>query len=333
MYCIFEMRFCVITQRAGSWSLRARATGLSKFDGAIRSLSASPLSPASGAEPVVPGEPGSPARRQALEDAFRRVVDARLPASGRGVVFATAWLATDNVLVALLSRFYPELLNGMGLLAVDTLHLFPETHEVAAAVQDKYGKRAAVFKPAKAATRAEFVAAYGDCEVMNHADFDLASKVEPYTRGLAALGRDILITGRRGDQGDKRISLAEWEEQPRTLNPLAQWRWSDVTGYADAHDVPVNPAHNYVFRAAQPIAATERHKAGLPWSRVDLFKPFWRASEAELRGSPPAKHVYVFKSFGDVHTSVPVEPHESERAGRFVRTANSECGIHTRAAR
>ena len=36
------------------------------------------------------------------------------------------------------------------------------------------------------------------------------------------------------------------------------------------------------------------------------------------------------KSFGDFHTSTPVYPHQSERAGRFVRTANSECGIHTR---
>jgi len=38
----------------------------------------------------------------------------------------------------------------------------------------------------------------------------------------------------------------------------------------------------------------------------------------------------VFKSFGDIHTTVPVEPHESERTGRFVRQAKTECGIHTR---
>merc|ERR1712032_343642 len=59
-------------------------------------------------------------------------------------------------------------------------------------------------------------------------------------------------------------------------------------------------------------------------------KPFWRATDAELKGSPPAAVTYVFKSFGDVHTTVPVEPHESERAGRFVRQAKTECGIHTR---
>merc|ERR1711920_1207458 len=67
-----------------------------------------------------------------------------------------------------------------------------------------------------------------------------------------------------------------------------------------------------------------------PWEKFDLGKPFWRVSEAELKGTPPAPVTYVFKSFGDTHTTVPVEPHESERAGRFVRQAKTECGIHTR---
>jgi len=68
----------------------------------------------------------------------------------------------------------------------------------------------------------------------------------------------------------------------------------------------------------------------LPWTKVDLGKPFWRATEAEVKGTPPAPITYVFKSFGDTHTTVPVEPHDSERAGRFVRQSKTECGIHTR---
>ena len=222
----------------------------------------------------------------------------------------------------------------MGLLAVDTLHLFPETHAVAAAVQAKYGKAAAVFKPLGCDTRADFTAKYGDAEALHHADFDLHSKVEPYKRGLQALGRDVLITGRRSDQGDKRVAIDAWEAQPRILNPMAEWLWPDVTAFCDAEGVPVNPAHHYVFRAPAPIPATQRHRADAPWARGDLGKPFWRATQAELLGAPPspAASTYVFKSFGDTHTSVPVLPHEAERAGRFVRTANTECGIHTRAA-
>ena len=65
----------------------------------------------------------------------------------------------------------------MNLLAVDTLHLFDETHQVAAAVQDKYGKRATIYKPLGVSTRAEFDAKYGNCETLDHAEFDLHSKV------------------------------------------------------------------------------------------------------------------------------------------------------------
>lgn len=219
------------------------------------------------------------------------------------------------------------------LLAVDTLHLFPETLACAAAVQARYRTVAALFKPQGLDSRAAFEARHGAnaCETMPNADFDLHSKVEPYSRGLAVLGRTHLVTGRRMDQAAKRVALDAWEPQARTLNPLFDWSWADVTAFVDANGVPVNERHNVVFRARAPIADTQRHRADAPWTRVDLGKPYWRASDAELRGGFPL--AYVNKSFGDVHTSVPVLPHESERAGRFVRHANTECGIHTRAAR
>merc|ERR1719215_1719882 len=165
---------------------------------------------------------------------------------------------------------------------------------------------------------------------MDSADFDFVSKVEPFQRALAECQKDILITGRRMDQAAQRIELAVWEEGKRTLNPMAGFSWGDIIAYADAHGVPVNQGHNFAFRCSEPIEATKRHLPDLPWMKVDLGKPFWQASEAELRGSPAAPVTYVFKSFGDVHSTVPVEPHESERAGRFVRQAKTECGIHTR---
>jgi sulfate adenylyltransferase len=271
------------------------------------------------------------ARLKSLEEGFVAAVAAHAPKSGAGLTFATAWLATDNIVVHLLHKHFPELFQGFSLLAVDTLHLFPSTLAVAAEVQAKYGKTASVFRPVGCATRADFVARYGDCEVINHADFDLHSKVEPYKRGLEALKSSVLITGRRSDQGEKRITLDAWEPQPRILNPMAAWLWPDVTAFVDAHGVPVNGAHNFAYRAQAPIPATQRHREDLPWQRVDLGKPFWRASPAEVSGGAPV--AYVFKSFGDTHTSVPVLPHESERTGRFVRTANTECGIHTRVAK
>lgn len=110
----------------------------------------------------------------------------------------------------------------------------------------------------------------------------------------------------------------------------ADWTWPDITAFVDKEGVPVNGAHNYVYRSSTWIDPKLRHREGLPWTVTDLGKPYWRASEAELKGTPPAAHAMVRKSFGDLHTSVPVYPHETERAGRFVRSSQTECGIHTR---
>jgi len=273
---------------------------------------------------------GSSGALQKKIDSFRRDIESHLPRDGKRVVFATAWLATDNVFVALMKQHFPEMLDGLNLVAIDTLHLFPETLLCAQQVQDKYGKRALWKLPADVKTLEEFQLQYGDCEQMDSADFDFVSKVEPFQRALAECQKDILITGRRMDQANQRISLDTWEEGKRTLNPMAAFSWEDITNYVDKYDVPVNAGHNFAYRCNAPIKDTERHLTGLPWNRVDLGKPFWRASEAELKGSPAAAVTYVYKSFGDVHMTVPVEPHESERAGRFVRLAKTECGIHTR---
>jgi len=269
----------------------------------------------------------------ALEDNFKRTVEEHLPADGKGVVFTTAWLVSDNVIVAMLREHFPEVLEGMHLAAVDTMHLFPETHEVAAEVQARYNKEAVVFNPLGVTDRAGFEQKYGHCEDLSHADFDLHSKVEPFQRALRELEKDILITGRRMDQGEARVDLAAWEPDARTCNPIADWSWDAVLAYVDKNGVPYNRAHEYVFRTEAFIPATERHRDDLPWKKAELGKPFWQATEAEIRGDlSEAGHAFVYKSFGDIHTTVPVYSHESERTGRFVRYDNSECGIHTRVA-
>jgi len=267
---------------------------------------------------------------QSKVDDFCKHVELHLPKDGKKVVFATAWLATDNVFVALMRKHFPEVLNGMNLVAIDTLHLFPTALECAKLVEEKYAKQALWKLPKGITTKDEFIAKYGDCEELDSADFDFVSKVEPFQRALEECEKDILITGRRMDQAAQRIKLDVWEDQKRTLNPMANFSWQDIIDYVDKEGVPVNAGHNWAFRCDAPIEATSRHLPDLPWTKVDLGKPFWRCTEAEIKGDPKAAITYVFKSFGDMHTTVPVEPHESERAGRFVRQAKTECGIHTR---
>ena len=49
---------------------------------------------------------------------------------GKGVAFASAWLATDNVIVSLFKTQTPAIFENLSLVGVDTLHLFPETYDV-----------------------------------------------------------------------------------------------------------------------------------------------------------------------------------------------------------
>ncbi len=260
--------------------------------------------------------------------AFVENTTAHLPPNGGGVVLGTAWLLADNIIVHLLHAHFPLLFHGMHVAAVDTLHLFPETHATARAIQARYGKQAAIYLPDGISTREEFVTKHGDCEKMNHADFDMYSKVEPFQRALNELGKQVMITGRRMDQGSQRVHMDIWEAEKRTYNPLSHWSWDDCTAFVDAHDVPYNVRHNWVIRSKQAVPVTERHREDHTWTVVDMGVPYWQKSSDDLRGG--FAHAYVWKSFGDLHTSAPVEPHESERAGRFTRVAQTECGIHTR---
>jgi len=296
----------------------------------VRRLGASAVTPKLGVTLRASSLPRHFSSLQSKVDDFCKHVDLHLPKDGRKVVFATAWLATDNVFVALMRKHFPEVLTGMNLVAIDTLHLFPTALECAKLVEEKYAKKAMWKMPKGITTKDEFIAKYGDCEELDSADFDFVSKVEPFQRALEECEKDILITGRRMDQAAQRIKLDVWEDQKRTLNPMANFSWQDIIDYVDKEGVPVNAGHNWAFRCDAPIEATSRHLPDLPWTKVDLGKPFWRCTDAEIKGSPAAPITYVFKSFGDMHTTVPVEPHESERAGRFVRQAKTECGIHTR---
>jgi len=101
---------------------------------------------------------------QSKVDSFKKDIATHLPKDGKQVAFATAWLATDNVFVALMHDHFPEVLKGMNIVAIDTLHLFPETLECAKLVQQKYKKDAMWKLPPDVKNIEEFVAKYGDAE-------------------------------------------------------------------------------------------------------------------------------------------------------------------------
>jgi 3'-phosphoadenosine 5'-phosphosulfate sulfotransferase (PAPS reductase)/FAD synthetase len=240
------------------------------------------------------------------------------------VVLATAWLVSDNVLVDLFlnhTNFKPTIV------AVDTLHLFPETLQVAGEVQKKYGFKAANYKPIGVQNREEFIAKYGRHEFLSAADFDKHSKVDPLKQAFDDFDKAACITGRRADQGNARVDLDVWEADINTFNPLANWSWDEFSAYVLQNNVPFNPLHRVLNISEEPVPAILRDSY-MDFKQIQLPLPYFAYSEDHINSLGP--QVYVWKSFGDFHTSVPVKYHESEREGRFVSRRQTECGIPNR---
>eukprot|EP00127_Corallochytrium_limacisporum_P004286 Clim_evm231s157 gene=Clim_evmTU231s157 len=272
-----------------------------------------------------------PSKRQKLNDkvqAFKLNVDKYLQGTEPSkVVLASAWLISDNVIVDLFKRFAPE--HFPTVVAVDTLHLFPETHDVLNEMEEKYDFKTKLYKPVDCETQEDFNKKFGKHEVLTFADFDKHSKIEPITRGFEEAQKEIVITGRRMDQGNARTEMAIFEEDKKTFNPLAEWSWEDVVDYVMANNVPYNPLHKKIYISGKAVKPINRDDLTQFQTKV-LDRPYFSYAESEINSY--GANVYVWKSFGDIHSTVPVAYSDSERAGRFVGREQTECGIHTRVA-
>eukprot|EP01134_Creolimax_fragrantissima_P004556 CFRG4556T1 len=240
------------------------------------------------------------------------------------IVVISAFLVSDNVIVDLFHRFSSFMPTVVG---VDTLHIFPETHDVISEMEAKYGFKTVVRKPAGCNTREEFDAKYGTHAVLSHDDFDKHSKIDPLTAALAEVEKQVSVTGRRCDQGNERVSLDTWEPLKSTFNPLAGWSWADVCEYVFLYNVPYNALHKTLTISKEKVYAEDRDSYK-KFEKRELSLPYFAYSKSYINSLGP--YVYVWKSFGDTHTSVPVSYDDSERAGRFVGRLQTECGIHTR---
>eukprot|EP01137_Pigoraptor_chileana_P020415 Opistho-2@82764 len=242
------------------------------------------------------------------------------------VIVVSAWLVSDNVIIDLFRRHTNIFPTVVG---VDTLHIFPETFQTIKDAENKYNFTAKIYKPKGCETLEDFNRIYGRHEILTNADFDKHSKVDPLILAFEDLKKEVAVTGRRADQGNARAELAVWEEDKKTFNPLADWSWDEVASYVLQNDVPYISLHRRLLVSDVPIKAINRDTFQ-GFRTVELDRPYFAYPAEFIRSQGP--NVYVWKSFGDTHTSVAVEVHESERSGRFVGRLQTECGIHTRVA-
>jgi phosphoadenosine phosphosulfate reductase len=160
---------------------------------------------------------------------------------GDRVAPVTSFGASGMVILDHLLRIEP----GVRVITLDTQLLFGESYELWEAVEQRYGIRIEVVRPAL--TPEEQAQQYGPrlWETEPNVCCDLR-KVQPMARVAATL--DAWITGIRREQGPTRAQtpLLGWDARNGLfkLSPLAAWTREQVWEYIRAHGVPYNRLHD-----------------------------------------------------------------------------------------
>jgi phosphoadenosine phosphosulfate reductase len=188
----------------------------------------------------------------------------RKASEGR-VVFTTSLGVEDQ---ALTHAVRSEGLD-VDIVTLDTGRLFPETYDLWARTEEKYGFRLKAFFP-----RADAVEALVADQGVNGFYYGLdmrkacceVRKVEPLARALA--GASIWIAGLRADQSAHRANARFVEfDAARGLikaSPLLDFSREAVVDYCAKNDVPTNVLHNSGFLSIGCAPCTRALKPGEP---------------------------------------------------------------------
>ena len=188
------------------------------------------------------------------------------------IVFTTSFGLEDQVILQMLIESGIE----ADIVTLDTGRLFPQTYDLWAESEARFGRRIKAIFPQQ-----EEVAALVERQGINgfyeSREARLACchvrKVEPLNRALA--GAAGWITGLRAEQsaGRRDMALVSADAGYRLikLNPLFDWSRDAVLAFADAQDIPRNPLHVKGFASigcapcTRAIAPGEPERAGRWW--------------------------------------------------------------------
>lgn len=231
---------------------------------------------------------------------FERLAAVRHEIAGR-IVFTTSFGLEDQAVAhAILVQDL-----AIEIVTLDTGRLFPETHQVWAETERRYGRRIHAIVPERAQVEA-FVAQHGidgfrtSVEV-RHACCGVR-KVAPLGRALD--GAAAWITGVRAEQSaersDMRFAALDQARRLIKVNPLLDWTRSHLVNFVHAHRIPYNALHDRGFPSigcapcTRAIAPGEPERAGRWWweqeekKECGLHSRF--VSPANAPASAPSSH-------------------------------------------
>jgi phosphoadenosine phosphosulfate reductase len=224
-----------------------------------------------------PARPTLSAVGERLADTFaglgleQRLAAARAAVPGR-LVFTTSFGLEDQAISHAI--FSQDL--AIDVVTFDTGRLFPETHQVWAETEQRYGRRIQALLPERRSVEA-WVAQHGINGFRASVEARQACcglrKVEPLGRALA--GASAWVTGVRAEQsaGRAMMSFAAIDSQHRLLklNPLLDWTRDRVSAFVRDHGVPYNSLHDRGFLSigcapcTRALAPDEPERAGRWW--------------------------------------------------------------------
>ncbi len=206
-----------------------------------------------------------------------RLARFRTEIAGR-LVFATSFGPEDQIILHLLVAQNID----VDIVTLDTGRLFPQTYDLWAETERRYGRRIRAFYPQHDQLEA-LITRHGINGFYASREARLACcgyrKLQPLNRALA--GATGWIVGLRADQSEHRRRaplLAVDERNLFKLSPLLDWTRQSVQDFTAANRIPTNSLHQQGFVSigcapcTRAIAAGEPERAGRWWWETDENK-------------------------------------------------------------
>jgi phosphoadenosine phosphosulfate reductase len=230
---------------------------------------------------ILPAIAGKLVERFPALDLFERVAAIRGQIPGR-LVFTTSFGLEDQ---AIAHTIFAQAL-AIDVATLDTGRLFPETYDVWAETERRYGVRVVAFAPDHRAVET-LIAQQGidgfRSSVEARLDCCAVRKVAPLARALD--GSAAWITGLRADQSADRAQVlpALFDEERRLLkvNPLFDWTRERTREFVRAHDVPCNALHERGFLS---IGCAPCTRAVMPGEPERAGRWWWEQSQKKECG-------------------------------------------------